>query len=114
MEMAAVRILPDCGDIVNLHILAMLQKEQEKFERFKTLIIRGIQPFVILRPGMPSGELNAVLDTEPKENQPVVGKLMNGLSGHFHNIRQFGLPSPYRLSVFGFRDGIKVDDILIR
>ncbi len=114
MEMAALRILPDCGDIMNLRLLSFLQEGQEKFERFKTLIIRGSQPFLILRPGASSGELNAVLDTEPNESHPGVGKLMDHLSGYFQRIQQFGLPSPYRLSVFGFRDGVKIDDILLR
>lgn len=114
MEMAAIRILPDCGDIVNLRLIFILQEDQEKYERYKTLIIRGVQPFLVLRAGTSSGELNAVLETEPQENHPVVRTLMNNLSGYFQNIRQFGLSPFYRLSVFGFRDGLKIDDVLLR
>ncbi len=114
MEMAAIRLLPDCGDIVNLNIFPFLQPGQEKFERYKMAILRGIQPFLTLCPGSPSPELNAILDTEPKEHQPVVGKLIGDLSGYFHNIQQIGIRSPYRLTAFGFLDGAKIDEILLR
>jgi hypothetical protein len=114
MEMAAIRLLPDCGDIANLHIFSFLPPGQEKFERYKMAILRGVQPFLTLLPGSPSFELNVILDTEPREDQPVVGKLISDLSGHFHNIQQIGIRSPSRLSVFGFLDGAKIDNILLR
>lgn len=114
MEMAAIRLLPDCGDIVNLHILSSLQAGQEKFERYKMAIVRGIQPFLTIRPGASPPELNGKLETEPKGSHPVVEKLINALSGYFQNIEQIETRAPYRLSFFGFLEGAKIDDIFLR
>lgn len=113
MEMAAIQILPDCGDIINLSILSYLQS-QNNFGRFWNLIIRGIQPFLILRPGASPAELKAFLENGDNMTHPLIRTLEKELLKYFNIVHKFKIRSTYRLSIFGFMDDVKIEEVLIR
>lgn len=114
VEKAAIRVLPDCADILNLHILSFLQTGNRQIDGYKMAMIRGAQPFLNLHPGSRSPELNAALEVESGDDRPFIEQLMRALSAHFHTIQQVSARSPYRLSFFGFLEGAKTDDVLLR
>lgn len=118
LEKAAIHLLPSCGQIINLHIHSFFQTGTAQFERNKMAMIRAAQPFLNLEPersGSENPELNAMLETDPKERKPMIEELIAGLSGHFqNNVQRIGERSPYRLTFFSFLENSKNDDILLK
>lgn len=116
VELAAIRLLPHCDAIVELHILDYLQAEavRQKFDRFKMAMLNAAQPFLNVRPEAPEPERNAVLEAESLQERPIVGELMDGLAVHYRSLAVVPQVSRYRISFFGLLDRAGVREIRFR
>ncbi|MDD4052149.1 MAG: hypothetical protein PHR28_09670 [candidate division Zixibacteria bacterium] len=113
VEKAGLRVLPDCGDIINLTIQSRFNPEMPQYQGYLELITRLGHPFLTVNAmRKENGAITTCMMAEigPPAQSPMLGGFINDLSRHF-TLYTFGELPPYRLSLFGFMEGVSVDDV---
>jgi hypothetical protein len=110
---AALRVLPDCKEIINMRILDFLQSKRAQFGNYKMTMLLGAQPFLRLKPGAERPEREGILEAEQGLNQPIVQEFMDGLAPHYTNVQQLVGPTAFRITFFGFLRGSALTDVEI-
>lgn len=113
-EEAALRVLPDCEPIAGVGVTEVLDPSSPRFAALRQSLVRGAQPFLVLRPEARSGVLSAVLEgPEPGSSAPVAA-ILRAVESSFDQVRQLPPTSPHRISFFGLLEEAGYDDIVLR
>lgn len=112
VEKAAIRALPGCNGILKKSILQCIDLSGEKFRGYM-LSVRSVAPvFLLLKPGSKDLGDWAVLESVGEDSNPVIGKVVEALKEQFPRAERLQASDRYRVTFFGFQEGISPRDLL--
>jgi hypothetical protein len=112
LEEAALCALPYFREIMKIDIKSFLEKDRSNAESVKRAMIQGGQPFINIRPEASPPMSYSVLEMGGNDTGIIASGLKNGLLQQFNFVDDMDTDVHYRISFFGFHEGIKTEDVM--
>lgn len=106
--------LLDCGAIINLTVQEYFERARPEYRGFKSVVMMLTAPFLLVQPMPSSGALperRLMVECGSTAITPTMDAFIHDLSLHVSDVKAYGRAQPYRISFFGFLEGVSIDDV---
>jgi hypothetical protein len=114
VEHAAMHMLPNCGTILNLSVLAVLSREPQLLEILKRRVVQAASPFLVLTAGADQPTSQVLIEADPDRFDAVLQQVSSVLRPHYSNVTEMLQASKYALLLYGFFEGVRRDQVSLR